>query len=1789
MSFHFDARGDSSDDEDGGGLDLASWKTGAAAPRGCVRGGPVAPVARMVAADDEEDDDSQSGTPDLAAFQTGRKRKSPSATGSPPALSFQAINERLEESDEGSTYDLQSIDSDVLQLPMEVEEEDQPAPSGQELFVQISRSEVDRDDFEDYAAMGTAVKRVLQERQLRNGDMVYKVLFDDTHSEEIPFDELLRLNNGQEALNAFVPDAASDSEESPEPAPRAKRGRRGPAAKQSRMSARRPGSRRNPDGFGFVSTVDNVDGSDVDISDDDDEITVTRTRGGKRKQDTTQYEDQGDDEDDDDEPEGSEDELAQPTRSGLRKGRGGKAVGGRGRQTRASTGLGLVDDDEEEEEDSDGMNVLQSDLPGMKKRRKNKRSTNDDTIRVNMRQSERATRHVGDMQEVAEDDIFRSESEQERAPSKPKISLVREVFKPLPTNDDFRMRHYQWCDTCGQGKNYAQLIYCQGCSISYHKNCLGPRTNREHLVTKIADDEHVLQCRRCVKRAQKKDETAPDQSKCQDCLQPGAGCQPFRPRKSAAQEQKEREDNGGVDPNYPVIHELINNADNVLFRCMGCYRAFHFEHLPSLTDMMDLDGNADPEQRFREYSHEWKCKECKEMPAKVSGLIAWKPVDDDLYDNEAGFEGLNEQDKAYLVRWEGMSYFRAQWMPGPWVWGVTAIVMRKAFAKREDAQHPKMRTEDAIPEDYLRTDIVLDIKYTSYVDIRTEEVDKARIREVEKALIKYKGLSYEDAVWEAPPSPEDGERWSDFVLAYNDWVAGYYVRQPKPSQLKVKLEKIRKDKDDFQKLEKTEQPESMQGGKLMEYQVQGLNWLYYKWFQQKNAILADEMGLGKTIQIIGFLATLIQDHGCFPFLVVVPNSTCPNWRREIKRWAPGLRVVAFYGSRESREKAKQYELYPQGSKELKCHIVVTSYDTAADDDCRRFFQKIPWQGLIVDEGQRLKNDKNLLYAALGALKAPFKILLTGTPLQNNQRELFNLLHFLDDSYNPAELEKEYEDLDQEKIAKLHDMIRPFFLRRTKAQVLTFLPPMAQIILPVSMSLVQKKLYRSILAKNPDLMKAIFSTESATLKQGERASLSNILMQLRKCLCHPFVYNKGIEDRNVDIASSHRNLVDASSKLKLLELLLPKLRERGHRVLIFSQFLEMLDIVEDCLDGMQLRFQRLDGSINAMTKQKRIDEFNAPDSELFAFLLSTRAGGVGINLASADTVIILDPDFNPHQDIQALSRAHRIGQQKKVLCFQLVTRYSSEERIMQIGRKKLALDHVLIQEMNEDDADQNDLVSILRHGANELFEDNGEMDITYDAASVERLLDRSHMEDTKAGADKSAETQFSLARVWANDQGALEDANVQDAPDETAPNPGVWEHILKERERVAAEEAAAKAEAFGRGRRARANNIDYTTDKAQDDIDVTPVKRGKKRKQNDESDTDFQADDSDGDDDLDNGEMVENGELKDLHRGTKPDAGHKKTGKPSLSKTQKSPKKTPKKASVPKTSSSAKKSGANGKKVAQVEPAPKKPMSAAARKANPQARLSNFRVIPPSFNKASKRSTKTDMAVSQAILGNGKASASSMKKAAVPGAVTKAVDGEGSTKQKPIELDDSSSNKASTNTALTEAPTFRRVQVLRPGPVEPTPIEHPTQVASNGNATNGGTPQPPQFNQNGYPVGVNCRACQSFHAVGSCPLKLAGVEHCNLCGMAHYGHARVCPHIQSETQVRAMLEALKYSNEPEHLVKEANRYLRGLKGSLVQLKKQKEAKEAAAREAAFASQFQQPMGMQSMGEQQQLWL
>ncbi|CAN8106384.1 unnamed protein product [Discula destructiva] len=1005
--------------------------------------------------------------------------------------------------------------------------------------------------------------------------------------------------------------------------------------------------------------------------------------------------------------------------------------------------------------------------------------------------------------------------EEEKLPAIPKVSGAKEVF-PRVLDGPFKHAHSTTCGTCGNNAdapNKGMMIYCQGCSNAYHKICLGFRTTRDHIVTKVGPFQFVLQCRDCVGSKRKKDGRSPDLGVCQVCWVKGRACEAFAHKLPAATEAKLREENEGEDPIHRVDHSLINNPENVLFRCTNCHCAYHFEHLPPIGGK-NTEGSV-RDDRIESYSVDWKCKACLDMRYKVSTLVAWRPTDRNKYLSKTALE-VPEDAKEYLVKWDSRSYAHCDWRSGPWVFGVTNAVMRNAFPKRNNGQnlYPRFDEKEAIPEEYLLADVVLNVTFRGKFHFESKKKDLKKIHQIEQAMIKFQGLDYSEVVWDEPPPPDSGSRWKAFVTAYSEFLNGKHFRSEPTSKIKERLRELRKmdfeEEIEFDTKDpaRREQPEGLTG-QLMKYQIQGLNWLLNNFHQQRSVVLADEMGLGKTIQVISLFAALANNGmGLWPFLVVVPNSTCPNWRREIKQWAPDLRVVAYHGGREPQKLAYQHELFPNGTREMKAHVVIMSYDSAQDPETRSLFRSIQWIGLVVDEGQRLKNDENILYGALTAMRIPWRLLLTGTPLQNNKRELFNLIQFIDPSKNAAQLDEKYEDITAENISELHELIRPYFLRRTKAGptgVLKFLPPMSQIILPVTMSVVQQKLCKSIMAKNPELIRAIFA--KTKLKSNERSSLNNILMQLRKCLCHPFLYSGAVEERDVSDETLHQNLVSASSKLVLLEQMLPKLKERGHRVLIFTQFLGMLDIIEDFLTGMGLMFQRLDGTISSLEKQKRIDAFNEPQSEYFAFLLSTRAGGVGINLATADTVIILDPDFNPHQDMQALSRAHRIGQKHKVLCFQLMTKTSVEEKIMQIGRKKMALDHALIESMDrkEDDPGE-DLESILKHGAEALFSDSNDDQevIKYDAEAIDKLLDRSQIKnpeypDGETG-EKASEKQFAFAQVWENKTGGLaNDLQVEDSPNLDL---SVWDKILEEREAEAKRLAELNKEVLGRGSRRR---------------------------------------------------------------------------------------------------------------------------------------------------------------------------------------------------------------------------------------------------------------------------------------------------------------------------------------------------------------------------------------------------
>ncbi|KAF8213246.1 SNF2 family N-terminal domain-containing protein [Mycena galopus ATCC 62051] len=670
--------------------------------------------------------------------------------------------------------------------------------------------------------------------------------------------------------------------------------------------------------------------------------------------------------------------------------------------------------------------------------------------------------------------------------------------------------------------------------------------------------------------------------------------------------------------------------------------------------------------------------------------------------------------------------------------------------------------------------------------------------EVAWIFVKWDDLTYDEATWDSPPRSSDSRYYPAFKTALSRFIAARQVfisEGGKPAKHDRKNDGYDKLRiDDASELDLGQDP----AFKLMDFQVDGFNWLCLNWWNHQHCILADEMGLGKTVQIATFIGKAIGDFGAKPALVVVPNSTITNWVREFERWAPNLRVVPFYGEAKSREIIRKYELThatkKKGFTSAKFHVLVTTYETLSGKDFTTVFKNQPrWEILVVDEGQRLKSDSSLLFKKLNELKTLHRIIMTGTPLNNNIRELFNLMNFLDPaSWNDLEaLEEKYDVLTEDLVKELHNLLRPYFLRRIKSQVLK-LPPKNEVIVPVSMAPLQKEIYRSILSHNLDLLNGLTGPKAYAASKGK---LNNVLMHLRKCLQHPYLYEETIEPRGLPEREAHEKLIDGSAKLRFLKVLLPKLKARGHRVLLFSQFVIALNVIEDFLTGEGHRFLRLDGNTKSKDRQKGMDEFNREGSDVFIYLLTTRAGGVGINLFSADTVIIFDPDFNPHQ---AIARAYRYGQKNTCLVFKLMVKDSAEERIVQVGKKKLILDHLIVQKMDDDDDAGDNVESILTYGAQALFEaDAGARDIAYTDTDIDKLIDKTEQEaEPEQIADQGA-LSFSFAKVWAAEKDTLEEVvEEEDQGDSWAQT---LQKINEDRDRVRANDMATS----GRGARRRA--------------------------------------------------------------------------------------------------------------------------------------------------------------------------------------------------------------------------------------------------------------------------------------------------------------------------------------------------------------------------------------------------
>ncbi|KAL2642565.1 hypothetical protein R1flu_010152 [Riccia fluitans] len=474
-----------------------------------------------------------------------------------------------------------------------------------------------------------------------------------------------------------------------------------------------------------------------------------------------------------------------------------------------------------------------------------------------------------------------------------------------------------------------------------------------------------------------------------------------------------------------------------------------------------------------------------------------------------------------------------------------------------------------------------------------------------------------------------------------------------------------------------EQPSYLEGGKLREYQMNGLRWMVSLYNNRLNGILADEMGLGKTVQVIALICHLIEkkkDRG--PFLVVVPSSVLPNWLSEVSRWSPKVTKVVYAGAPEERRRLYREEVLQQ-----QFNVLITTYEFLMNKHDRPKLSKIPWHYIIIDEGHRIKNASCKLNAELKHYQSSHRLLLTGTPIQNNLEELWALLNFLlpnifnsSDDFsqwfnkpfeNVAENSPDQALLTEEEnlliINRLHQVLRPFMLRRLKQKVENELPEKIERLVRCEASGYQKLLMKHVQEK------------LGSLGNAKGKSIQNTVMELRNICNHPFISHLHTEEAEALMPEHYLPpIVRLCGKLETLDRILPKLKAANHRVLLFSTMTRLLDVMEDYLIWRSYHYLRLDGATGGSERGALIEKFNAPQSEAFIFLLSIRAGGIGINLQAADTVIIFDTDWNPQVDLQAQARAHRIGQKRDVLVLRLETVHTVEEQVRAAAEYKLGV-------------------------------------------------------------------------------------------------------------------------------------------------------------------------------------------------------------------------------------------------------------------------------------------------------------------------------------------------------------------------------------------------------------------------------------------------------------------------------------------------------------------------------------
>ncbi|XP_042345222.1 chromodomain-helicase-DNA-binding protein 4 isoform X3 [Plectropomus leopardus] len=1037
-----------------------------------------------------------------------------------------------------------------------------------------------------------------------------------------------------------------------------------------------------------------------------------------------------------------------------------------------------------------------------------------------------------------------------RPKKKPKSAKKKKKVE-TEDGDGYETDHQDYCEVCQQG---GEIILCDTCPRAYHMVCLDPDMEKA--------PEGKWSCPHCEKEG--------IQWEARDDLSEAEG-----------EDEEDRRDEGvEEEDDHHIEFCRVCKDGGELLCCDTCPSSYHIHCLnPPLPEIPN---------------GEWICPRCKcpQMKGKVQKVLTWKwgeppaptpvPRPADLPADAPDPPPLaGRREREFFVKWCNMSYWHCSWVLELQL-ELNCQVMFRNYQRKTDMDEPppvdfggegdenkstKRKNKDPLfihmEEEFCRYGVKME--WLMIHRILNHSVDK---KNNVHYLIKWRDLPYDQATWESEDMDiPEFDTYKQTYWNHRELMMGEEGRPVKKLKKTVKVKKAERPPanpvvDPTIKFDRQPDYLDSTGGTLHPYQLEGLNWLRFSWAQATDTILADEMGLGKTVQTAVFLYSLYKEgHSKGPFLVSAPLSTIINWEREFEMWAPDMYVVTYVGDKDSRAVIRENEFSFEGNairggkkaskmkkdSTVKFHVLLTSYELITIDQA--VLGSIEWACLVVDEAHRLKNNQSKFFRVLNNYPLQHKLLLTGTPLQNNLEELFHLLNFLTpERFNNLEgFLEEFADIAKEdQIKKLHDMLGPHMLRRLKADVFKHMPSKTELIVRVELSPMQKKYYKFILTRNFEALN--------TRGGGNQVSLLNVVMDLKKCCNHPYLFPAAAtEAPKLPNGMYEGNaLVKSSGKLSLLQKMMRKLKEGGHRVLVFSQMTKMLDLLEDFLENEGYKYERIDGGVTGNLRQEAIDRFNAPGAPQFAFLLSTRAGGLGINLASADTVIIYDSDWNPHNDIQAFSRAHRIGQNRKVMIYRFVTKASVEERITQVAKKKMMLTHLVVRPglgSKTGSMSKQELDDILKFGTEELFKDEiGEGDnkeddssvIHYDDQAIERLLDRNQdaTDDTELQSMNEYLSSFKVAQYVVKDEDDEEEEVEREViKQEESVDPDYWEKLLRHHYEQQQEDLARN---LGKGKRTR-KPVNYN-DGSQEDRDW----------QEDQSDnqSDYSVASEEGDEDFD---------------------------------------------------------------------------------------------------------------------------------------------------------------------------------------------------------------------------------------------------------------------------------------------------------------------------------------------------